>query len=547
MKKLLTLLVASLAAFSLNAKNVDSQTIQQEVNQRLQNLPFASFSITVPTFADKSYDIRDFGAVPDGITVNTKAINDAIAQCSKNGGGTVIIPAGLWISGSITLQSNVNLYVAEGALLEFSGNKDDYDIEKTGKSYKTRALINGRNLKNVAITGRGIINGNGSTWRFVKHEKVPEKLWKKLSKNADVTPDGKRTAPKGYFAAEELQKQLGAAGDTTYASWLKVKTALRPYLLNVTDVENMLIEGVTFMNSPHITLKLDRIFSLTLKDVTVLNENWFQNSDGIDVSASERVLIYDCTVNTGDDGICMKSSLGNRGKRDKAQKFLHQNIVIRDCKVFHAHGGFVIGSNTDGGMNNIYVKNCTFNWTETGIRVKSGKGRGGRVQNIFCEDIFMKDIVDQAIIFELTYDDKGQVVKGGEDNSLEPDFEGFSIRNVYCDGAKEALLLGGTPKLNVRNVTIQNAMLRADAGVSGFRCDNITFDNVTVLPKTGVPFDFNKATNIKFINTPKPKTNGVFLKLKGSETKNISVSPSGVLAPSQVEAINEADPKQVKF
>lgn len=546
MKKLFPLVAALLVSMGMNAKNVDSPAIQKEVDERLQNLPFASFQIKVPVFADKVYDIKDFGAVADGITVNTKAINDAITRCSQNGGGTVVIPAGLWITGSITLQNDVNLYVAEGALLEFSGNKDDYDIEKTGSSYKTRALINGRGLKNVAITGKGVINGNGSTWRFVKHEKVPEKLWKKLSKNADVTPDEKRTAPKGYFAAEELQKQLSAAGDTTYASWCKVKTALRPYLLNVTDVENMLIEGVTFMNSPHITLKLDRIFDLTVKNATVLNENWFQNSDGIDISACERALIYDCTVNTGDDGICMKSSLGNRGKRDKSQKFLHQNIVIRDCKVFHAHGGFVIGSNTDGGMNNIYVKNCTFNWTETGIRVKSGKGRGGRVQNIFCEDIFMKDISDQAIIFELTYEDKGQVVKNGENKALEPDFDGFIIRNVYCDGAKEAVLLGGTPELNVRNVIIQNAVIKADAGVNGFRCDNITFDNVTILPKKGVVFDFNKATNIKFVNTPKP-AHKTFLKLKGAETKNISVSPAGVVNASQVDIINEADPKQVKF
>ncbi len=547
MKKLFPLVAALLVSMGMNAKNVDSPTIQKEVNERLQNLPFASFQIKVPVFADKVYNIKDFGAVADGITVNTKAINDAITQCSKNGGGTVIIPTGLWISGSITLQNDVNLYVAEGALLEFSGNKDDYELEKTGSSYKTRALINGRGLKNIAITGKGIINGNGSTWRFVKHEKVPEKLWKKLTKNADVTPDGKRTAPKGYFAAEELQKQLGAAGDTTYASWSKVKTALRPYLLNVTDVENMLIEGVTFMNSPHITLKLDRIFDLTVKNTTVLNENWFQNSDGIDISACERVLIYDCTVNTGDDGICMKSSLGNRGKRPKDQKYLHQNIVIRDCKVFHAHGGFVIGSNTDGGMNNIYVKNCTFNWTETGIRVKSGKGRGGRVQNIFCEDIFMKDISDQAIIFELTYEDKGQVVKNGVNNALEPDFDGFIIRNVYCDGAKEAVLLGGTHNLNVRNVTIQNTVIMADAGVNGFRCDNITFDNVTILPKNGAAFDFNKATNIKFVNTPKPTNNKVFLKLKGAETKNISIAPTGIVTSSQLDIINEADPKQVKF
>lgn len=541
MKKHIALLAFAMTALGLSAQNVNTQQIQKEVNERLQNLPFASFSITVPSFPAATFNIKDAGAVGDGVKVNTEAINGTIKKCSQAGGGTVIIPAGLWKTGPITMMSNVNLHLERGAMVVFSADpKDNPDM--VGGQLTPR--INGSDLKNIAITGQGIFNGNGSFFRPIKREKQTEKQWKKL-KGGELSKDGKVWYPvKGVPDAEQQLKNLGDKqknGPVPEALRAGVK---RPYLINIEKTQNMLVEGVTFMNSPHITNMLRNIDGLVMKDVKVLNEWWFQNADGLDISVCRNVLLYDCTVNTGDDGICMKSSKNSSGDR----KFGLENVVIKDCKVYHAHGGFVIGSNTDGGMNNILVQNCDFSWSDVGLRFKTGKGRGGRVQNIYCEDIFMKDLSDNCIMFELTYEDKavsGTAVDANK--ALVPDFQGFHFKNIYCDGAKGAINIGGTSDLNVRDVTVQNAIIRANAGVTGFRCDNIKFDNVSIIPASGPAFDFNKATNIKFINTPKPVVSGVVLKVKGAETKNFSVSPAGVFNQSQVEVTNEADPKQVKF
>lgn len=538
-KHFLALAAIAMATLGLHAQNVATETIQKEVNDRLSNLPFATFQITVPSFGDKVVNIKDKGAIGNGISDASAAIDEAIKEVSESGGGTVLIPAGLWVCGPITMMSNVNLHFAEGAFLEFTGDKSKYTLSKSGSGFRMNALINGKNLKNIAITGKGIINGNGGTWRFVKKEKLTEKQWKAMTKTGEISADGKRWSPNiGYFAAEEKQKSLKGAPEE---EWNKVKMSLRPYLLNVGDVDNMLVEGVTFMNSPHITVKLDRINGLVMKDVKVYNEWWYQNSDGLDISASKNVLMYDCTVNTGDDGICMKSSRGNG-----SAPFLLQNIVIQDCKVMHAHGGFVIGSNTDGGMKNIYVKNCSFSLTETGLRFKSGTGRGGRVQDVYCEDIFMKDMENEAIIFELTYEDKGAIVKANESQALTPDFDGISIKNVFCDGAKTAITLGGTPTLNVKNVTFQNVVIKARSGVDAFRSEGITFDNVNIIPEVGPAFKLNKATNITFKNMPASVKTGTYAKIFSAETKNITFE-KGKLQPSQIEILNGADPSQVKY
>ena len=176
-KHFLTLTMAALATLVLHAQNVETQKIQKEVNDRLSDLPFATFQITVPTFGSKVVNIKDKGAVGNGISDASAAIDAAIKEVSESGGGTVLIPSGLWVCGPITMMSNVNLHFAEGAFLEFTGNKSKYSLVKGGSGFRTNALINGKKLKNIAITGKGIINGNGGTWRFVKKEKLTEKQW----------------------------------------------------------------------------------------------------------------------------------------------------------------------------------------------------------------------------------------------------------------------------------------------------------------------------------------------------------------------------------
>ncbi len=515
MKKFFSIILLLGLINTLNAQN-----IQEEVNKHLENLPFNQFSITVPTFKDKTYNIKDFGAIGDGLFNNTPIINSTIEKCSEEGGGTVLIPGGLWHTGPITMQSNVNLHLAEGAIVSFSSDLDDYTLVKSGSKYNIPSQINGSKLKNVAITGKGIFNGSGEDWRPVKKEKVNEKEWKRLVKSGGVvTEDGKIWYPraKALEAAEILSSKKSS--EMTPQDYENGKPYMRPYMLNIEKCENVLIEGVTLQNSPKLAMIVRYIDGLVLKDVKALNNWWAQNADGLDISACKNVLLYDCTVNTGDDGICMKSSHEVEGE------YRLENIVIKDCKVYHGHGGFVIGSNTDGKMRNIYVNNCSFSWTETGIRIKSGAGRGGRVENIFIDGVSMKDIEDEAIVFELDYEDKGALKKAGHsiNEAKIPDFDGFDIKNVYVDGAETAIRIDGFDYCHVKNVSFENITIQSKYGVKASFSENITFKNVNILPTKTPTYELSNVSNVSFDNLNNESTT---LQIKGLATQNISVKNS---------------------
>lgn len=538
MKRISLSIALSLLSLSLI---FGQKTIQEEVNAHLQNLPFASFSITVPTFKDKVYNIKDAGAIGDGHTKCTEAINSTIKKCSAEGGGTVLIPSGLWLTGPITMQSNVNLHLEAGSLVVFSDELADNPLTLGAKGkWNPTSLINGRDLENVAITGKGIFNGNGDAWRPVKKEKMNEKAWGKLTKTGEVTVDGKMWFPrKGTIAAIKAKEGMDAS-KMTKEDYEKIRLTFRSYLLNIENVSNMLVEGVTLQNSPHITTMLRSIEGLTMKNVTVVNNWWAQNSDGLDISACKNVLLYDCTVNTGDDGICMKSSGGEKGK------FRLENIVIKDSKVFHAHGGFVIGSNTDGGMRNIYVNNCAFSWTDIGLRFKSDTGRGGRVENIFIDGIYMKDIQKDAISFDLTYEDKAAInVARKEDETKIPDMDGISFKNIYCEGANAAVVIGGTDNSKIKNVSFQNMNISSKSGFTAFGAEGISLDNVIITPEVKPAYKLTKVKNVDFKNI-KNVPEGPFIKVLEADTKKITIENSAIKA-SQVEMLNGAPASELKI
>ncbi|AUS04247.1 glycoside hydrolase family 28 protein [Pseudotamlana carrageenivorans] len=520
MKPLSTLFAFILFSSFLSAQNIT----QEEVNQHLQNLPFQSFNIKLPSFPNKTYTITDYGAIGDGVFKNTNIINNAIKKCSQEGGGKVIIPQGLFITGPITLASDVNLHLEHGAILMFSDNAIDYPLvySSSGKA-SMPSLINGEHLKNVAITGHGIINGNGDKWRPIKKEKRTEKQWKALVKSGgELSSDGKLWFPrKGTQIAIDLKKSLKTS-QMTKSDWERVRLTLRPYTLNIENTKNMLVEGLTLMNSPHITNMLRGINGLVMNDVKVLNEWWYQNADGLDISRCQNVLLYNCTVNTGDDGICMKSS-GMKG-----DQYRLENIVIKNCKVYHAHGGFVIGSNTDGRMNNIYVKNLSCSLTDIGLRFKSDVTRGGRVTNIFIEDVFMSDLLGEAISFNLNYKDNAAIpVDIDASKYLAPDFDGIHFKNIYCYGAEKACIVGGVDAhLNVKNVTFVNVLIQAKKGFEANESQDITLDNVQVLNQIGAAFSLKNTKNFRFKNMKAFEDTAILV--EGANTKNILVENSNL-------------------
>ncbi len=288
--------------------------------------------------------VLDFGAVGDGLTTSTRAIHAAIEACTHAGGGTIYFPAGQYVTGSIFLRDNITLHIDAGAVLLGSENPADYPIAETrweGREQKAHApLIGGRGLKNIAIMGRGTIDGRGTVWWSRFHE-------------------GRLECP-------------------------------RPRLIEFSDCLNVLVEGITAINSPAWTIHPLRCQNVTVHKVTIVNPDDSPNTDGINPDSCRDVHISDCHLDVGDDCITIKSGIrdGERGKLSPCE-----NITITNCTMAHGHGGIVIGSEMSGGVRNVVISNCIFVGTDRGIRFKSRRGRGGMVEDIRVTNIVMQDVL----------------------------------------------------------------------------------------------------------------------------------------------------------
>ncbi|MGV3529098.1 MAG: YhcH/YjgK/YiaL family protein [Flavisolibacter sp.] len=456
---------------------------EKDAQYYLDRAPFKMQAPVLPQFADRSYNIRDYGAVPDGHTLNTVAFANAIDACNKSGGGRVVVPAGLWLTGPIEMKSNVNLVVERGAIIQFTPDRKQYPIIQLAgsSSWIVAAPIYGSKLKNIAITGEGIIDGAGESWRPVKKSKVTASQWKQLIKTGVVSEKGDIWWPsQEAMDGEDYLETLKNKKDLKPEDYLPARDYMRPYMVHISSSENILVEGVTIRNAPKFIFYPTNCTNLTIRFANFFNEWWAQNGDAIDISACKNVLIYKCNVSAGDDGICMKSS--NEKVPGEARL---ENVVVAGCTVYHGHGGFVIGSNTDGGMNNIYVADCNFIGTDIGIRVKSNTGRGGTVKNIFIEDIFMHDIIDDAIHFDTYYED---VPAGTERPSgprvvqdKTPDFHDFHIKNVVCRGADRAIFMRGLPEQFIRDIQLENLVISSKEGYVLENAKDIHFKNVELI------------------------------------------------------------------
>lgn len=483
----------------------------QEKNESwyISNAPFKTPAIKLPVFESMTFSIIDYGAVGDGQTLNTAAFEKAITACSKQGGGKVLVPPGLWLTGPIQLQSNINLCVERGGLVLFTADHSQYPIIKssnTSSSLVTASPIYGYDLKNIAITGEGIFDGAGDTWRPVKKIKTTDSQWKTLIASGGViSKDGSLWWPTAdAMNGDEYLKQLKKNNKKAPAAdYLPARDFLRPYMLYLVNCENILIEGITLRNSPKFVFYPNHCTNLTMRNTIIFNEWWAQNGDGIDISACKNVMIYKCTVSAGDDGICMKSS---GGKEDDKGIFSLENIIVAACNVYHAHGGFVIGSNTDGGMRNIFVSDCNLVGTDVGLRFKSNAGRGGTVTDIFIKDIFMKDIGNEAILFDTYYEDVPAGVTKDELKTPRdkiPEFSNFHISNIFCNGAKKAISITGLPDMPVHKIYFENITISSDYGLTAMDAADLDFKDVKLICSKD---PVNNLQNVKGFNV----TNGFF-------------------------------------
>ncbi len=439
-------------------------------------LPVQMAQVSAPVIKDYRISVADFGGTGDGISLNTEAFEKAMTSLAEKGGGHLDVPAGIWLTGPIKFRSGIDLHLELGAIILLTPDKSAFTNPKS--SSRMLSGISAEKCSNISITGEGIIDGNGKYWRYVKKQKVSDTEWKQFNDMGGIQHnDGSQWFPFNL-------KHFDNITDSP-----EKEEALRAHLININRCSNVLIQGVTVQNSPRFHIVPTRCSNVIIDGVTVRCPWNAQNGDGIDIGNSERVLVTGCTVDVGDDGICMKGGSGQKGLESGPCK----DILICGNTVFHAHGGFVVGSDVSGGMDNIVVRNCTFSGTDTGIRFKSAIGRGGRCNNLFISDIVMTDIKDEAVVFSCTYEDvtynapKGVETEAQGQVPFAPDFAGIHISGVTCRECGTAVRAKGIDGLGcIHDVSISDCIFfytkagididKATADVSLNNVRLVTFD-----------------------------------------------------------------------
>ena len=458
-------------------------------------------AVTVPKFKKDTISILKYGAKPDGITLNTKSINDAIIASNKSGGGVVLIPRGLWLTGPIELKSNVNLHLQRDAFLNFTSDFTQYKLIETNweglRAVRNQSPISATNATNIAITGFGIIDGSGDAWRMVKRDKLSDSQWKKLQERGGVLSDDKKIwyPSASSFEGSKIKNSFALTPGKTVADYENIKDFLRPNMVVLARCKNILLEGVTFQNSAAWNLHPLMSEHITIRGVMVKNPWYGQNGDGLDLESCKNVVVENSVFDVGDDGICIKSGRDVQGRE---RGMPTENVLIRNSTVYHAHGGFVIGSEMSGGARNIIVENCSFIGTDIGLRFKTTRGRGGVVENIFIRNINMKDIPGEAILFDMYYEAKDPIVLAGERReppkveikpvtAETPVFQNIYIKNVAVDGAEKAIYVRGLPEMNVKNIVMEDMVIQAKTGLDMTEASGIIIRNTHFITKDKNP------------------------------------------------------------
>jgi polygalacturonase len=494
--------------------------------------------IISPKFKKDTVNIRQFGAIADGKFLNTKSIAAAIDACGRKGGGVVLVPSGLWLTGPIVLKNNINLHLAIGATLLFTKDFDQYPLIEANweglQQMRNQSPISATGASNIAITGKGIIDGNGDAWRMVKKDKLTESQWKKLIASGGLLSEDKKTwyPSAKTFKGSQLQNPGVITPEKDRAFYDSIKDFLRPNLVLLTNCKIILLEGVTFQNSPAWCLHPLMSEQLTVRDIYVKNPWYAQNGDGIDVESCKNVLIENSIFDVGDDALCIKSGRDEAGRK---RAMPTQDVIIRGCTVYSSHGGFVIGSEMSGGARNIHVSNCSFIGSDIGLRFKTTRGRGGVVENIYIRDIYMKDIPGEAILFDMYYMAKDPIALAGEKRELPavetrpvdettPVFQNFYISNVYCNGAEKAIFVRGLPEMHIKNIVLENMVLQSKKGIDIQEASGLVFRNIELISSDTKPvIDILQSDGLVFDKISYKEGAELLFRVSGERSRDIQV------------------------
>lgn len=447
----------------LMALSVHSQTMEQAWKEcaRIEK------QIKETSFPDRSFLITDFGA-----RKNTpyepchEAINQAILSCCLSGGGRVVVPAGEFYVGPIILKSNVNLHLEKGAKLKFIPKQSLYFPAVLTRwegidCYNAHPLIYANGETNIAITGKGVIDGQASNetwWHMSGH---PRFGWKE-----GMTSQKKGGRDRLFHLAENFEP--------VYKRKMTPQDGLRPQLVNLNNCDRILIEDVTLTNSPFWIIHPVFCENLIVRRARMVSRG--PNTDGCDPESTKNVLIEGCYFDTGDDCIAIKSGRNADGRKWNIPS---ENIIVRNCHMKDGHGGVVVGSEISGGFKNLFIENCTMDSPEQdrAIRIKSNTCRGGIVENIYARNIKVGECKDAILRINLKYESDENC-----NRAYDPIVKNVHIENVTSQKSKYGVFIDGLDdRINIYNVNLDNCRFEnVKNGNYLYKCKDVRFNNLFV-------------------------------------------------------------------
>lgn len=482
----------------LSMEKIGAQAMPEQIDP-IRNTPFVMPQLQRPTFKSDTIDIIKSGANPNEPI--TAIVNKAIDELSKKGGGTVVIPAGKWKSSRIVLKSNINLHLSDGCEIEFPGNAEAYlpavltrhegiDIMGPG------AFIYANRENNIAITGKGTIYGPSMDAEIRKRPNGPSVVENDIDINLPI----------------EQRIYDGMEGRTFY----------RPKTITSIHCTNVFIEGITIERPVHWNICPIYCENIIIRGVTV-NSVGIPSGDGIDIESCKNTLIEYCTLSSGDDCYTLKSGRAEDGIRVNKPT---ENVIIRYCLAKEGHGGITCGSETAGGIKNVYAHDCGFDSTVSVLRFKTRRNRGGGISDIYYERMRMINIREVA-----TWDLLGTEMYMGElarryppraIDRLTPTVKNISIKNFTADNATRFFSVNGIPEIPLSNVLIENGTINCkilSKGLLDF--DGITIKNMTIHSEDN-KLDIDEGRNLLFDHVKFTVPNDeLIISVKGEKSGNI--------------------------
>lgn len=446
----------ALLACTLLAVSCQSHAVSQS-QVGWEKLPEILGRIKAPVFPDREFKITDFGAGAEGKTKCTEAFAGAIEACNQAGGGRVVVPRGTFLTGPIRLKSNVCLEVSEGATIRFSDRFEDYLppvlVRWEGREcYNLSPLIYANGCTNIAVTGKGTLDGQGKTWW----------AWRKGPND----PYRKANDQNAKWVQEDIPVAKRVQGGKDF-HWC-------PTFISPVKCKNVLIEGLTIIDGPFWNVHPLYSENVTVRGLTIRNHG--PNGDGCNPDSCRDVLIEDCYFDTGDDCIAIKSGRNKDGRRVNIPS---ENIVVRRCQMKDGHGGVVMGSEMSGGVRNVFAEDCIMDSPnlDRALRIKSNSVRGGFVENVYMRNVTIGEVGDAVLRINFYYGEK-------DTGQFTPTVRNINMENVTSKKSKYGLLIQAYERAPAADITLKNCSFKNVArpnvleGVKNVRFDNVKINDV---------------------------------------------------------------------